>query len=86
MKLNYNSNVIIQLTFLLLWYCVTCILKYLFQFADPYSSMMPMTSRQMPQLPARYALPGVEAKLQNTELWTDFHKIGTEMIITKCGR
>ncbi|CAO1370195.1 unnamed protein product [Diamesa serratosioi] len=56
------------------------------RISDPYSSMMPMTSRQMPQMPARYALPGVEAKLQNTELWTDFHKIGTEMIITKCGR
>ncbi|CAO1299040.1 unnamed protein product [Diamesa tonsa] len=50
---------------------------------DPYPSMI---SRQMPQLPARYALPGVDAKLQNAELWTDFHKIGTEMIITKCGR
>lgn len=48
--------------------------------------MMPMTSRHMPQLQINSALPGVDAKLHNSDLWTDFHKIGTEMIITKCGR
>ncbi|KFB44489.1 t-box transcription factor tbx6 [Anopheles sinensis] len=37
-------------------------------------------------LPPRYSLPGVELKLQNKELWREFHKIGTEMIITKSGR
>ncbi|XP_062708865.1 T-box transcription factor TBX6 [Aedes albopictus] len=37
-------------------------------------------------LPPRYSLPGVEMKLQNKDLWREFHKIGTEMIITKCGR
>ncbi|KXJ83920.1 hypothetical protein RP20_CCG026356 [Aedes albopictus] len=36
-------------------------------------------------LPPRYSLPGVEMKLQNKDLWREFHKIGTEMIITKCG-
>ena len=62
-----------------------CCVFYLF-ITDPYSSMMPMTSRHLPQLQTNSALPGVEAKLHNSDLWTDFHKIGTEMIITKCGR
>lgn len=60
---------------------------FFFIITDPYSSMMPMTSRHMmPQLQTNTALTGVEAKLHNIDLWTDFHKIGTEMIITKCGR
>lgn len=31
-------------------------------------------------------LPGVEAILQNKEMWQEFHDTGTEMIITKSGR
>jgi len=40
-----------------------------------------------PPPPPQPTLPGdVEAKLENNELWQQFHSIGTEMIITKCGR
>ncbi|KAH8370349.1 hypothetical protein KR093_003125 [Drosophila rubida] len=39
-----------------------------------------------PPLPSQPALPGVSAKLENNELWQQFHHIGTEMIITKSGR
>ncbi|XP_065093630.1 T-box transcription factor TBX6-like isoform X2 [Ochlerotatus camptorhynchus] len=55
---------------------------------DPFPSMLPVPVPQMHSmvLPPRYSLPGVEMKLQNKDLWRDFHKIGTEMIITKCGR
>ncbi|KAH8319436.1 hypothetical protein KR067_008743 [Drosophila pandora] len=56
---------------------------------DPFPAMLPfgLPSHQ-PQimLPSRPALPGVEAKLENNDLWQQFHKIGTEMIITKSGR
>jgi len=47
-----------------------------------------MPHHQQPQmmLPSRPTLPGVEAKLENNDLWQQFHKIGTEMIITKSGR
>ena len=51
---------------------------------DPYPSMLPVPPPRA--LPARYSLPGVEVKLQNSDLWSEFHKIGTEMIITKSGR
>ena len=51
---------------------------------DPYSSIFP--TRQMPPIPPRFTLPGAEVKLQNADLWAEFHQIGTEMIITKCGR
>ena len=30
--------------------------------------------------------PNIKVNLENTELWSRFHKIGTEMIITKLGR
>ncbi|KAI8040910.1 T-box transcription factor TBX6 [Drosophila gunungcola] len=57
---------------------------------DPFPSMLPfnMPHHQQPQmmLPSRPTLPGVEAKLENNDLWQQFHKIGTEMIITKSGR
>lgn len=43
-------------------------------------------SRHFPPIPPRFTLPDAEVKLQNNELWTEFHQIGTEMIITKCGR
>ena len=30
--------------------------------------------------------PNIKVTLENMELWREFHKIGTEMIITKMGR
>ena len=30
--------------------------------------------------------PNIKVNLENEELWKQFHKIGTEMIITKMGR
>ncbi|XP_059216142.1 T-box-containing protein TBX6L [Stomoxys calcitrans] len=57
---------------------------------DPFAAaaaMMP--SMHLPPhmlMPSHPPLPGVEAKLENNELWQQFHKIGTEMIITKTGR
>ena len=30
--------------------------------------------------------PNIKVSLENMELWREFHKIGTEMIITKIGR
>ena len=30
--------------------------------------------------------PNIKVNLENEELWTQFHQIGTEMIITKLGR
>ena len=30
--------------------------------------------------------PNIKVILENSELWREFHKIGTEMIITKMGR
>ncbi|EDV96918.1 T-box transcription factor TBX6 [Drosophila grimshawi] len=56
---------------------------------DPFPAMLPMHMAQhQPQimLPSRPTLPGVDAKLENNELWQQFHHIGTEMIITKSGR
>ncbi|KAL9908875.1 uncharacterized protein ACN427_004335 isoform 1-T1 [Glossina fuscipes fuscipes] len=55
---------------------------------DPFAPFMPLhmipLHVAMPPLPK---LPGnVEVKLENNNLWQQFHKIGTEMIITKCGR
>lgn len=55
---------------------------------DPYPSMLPVPppqSRQPIHIPPRY-LTGIEIKLQNSDLWNEFHQIGTEMIITKSGR
>ncbi|KAH8390775.1 hypothetical protein KR215_005692 [Drosophila sulfurigaster] len=58
---------------------------------DPFPSMLPLHMAQhQPQtmmMPSpRPTLPGVEAKLENNDLWQQFHQIGTEMIITKSGR
>uniref|UniRef100_A0A1A9VYI3 T-box domain-containing protein n=1 Tax=Glossina austeni TaxID=7395 RepID=A0A1A9VYI3_GLOAU len=55
---------------------------------DPFAQFIPLhmipLHVAMPPLPK---LPGnVEVKLENNNLWQQFHKIGTEMIITKCGR
>lgn len=47
---------------------------------------VPPPSRQMHHIQPRYGLPGANAKLQNDDLWSQFHQIGTEMIITKSGR
>ncbi|XP_017461203.1 PREDICTED: T-box transcription factor TBX6-like, partial [Rhagoletis zephyria] len=52
---------------------------------DPFPAMMPFHLQHPIIVPQRPTLPGVEAKLENNELWQQFHKIGTEMIITKTG-
>lgn len=48
--------------------------------------MIPVPMPRHIMLPPRVTLPGVEANLQNNDLWNQFHQIGTEMIITKSGR
>ena len=60
---------------------------------DPFAGIMPSSlhlshhHHQHMLLPQHPSLPAaVEAKLENNDLWQQFHKIGTEMIITKCGR
>ncbi|KAM7358998.1 uncharacterized protein ACRADG_003763 [Cochliomyia hominivorax] len=56
---------------------------------DPFAAMMPSAMHMAPAqmlIPSHSPLPGVEAKLENNDLWQQFHKIGTEMIITKSGR
>lgn len=64
-----------------------CLLQKINEFysiPDPYASIFP--TRQLPSIPPRFQLPGADVKLQNKELWSEFHQIGTEMIITKSGR
>ncbi|EDW37808.1 GL15033 [Drosophila persimilis] len=56
---------------------------------DPLCGLLPAFAGHFvppPPPPQQPSLPGVEAKLENNELWQQFHNIGTEMIITKCGR
>ncbi|CAD7004866.1 unnamed protein product [Ceratitis capitata] len=53
---------------------------------DPFPPMLPFHMPHHIIVPPRPPLPGAEAKLENNELWRQFHKIGTEMIITKSGR
>ncbi|XP_050333371.1 T-box protein 2-like [Bactrocera neohumeralis] len=53
---------------------------------DPFPPMLPFHMPHHLIVPQRPALPGVKAKLENDELWKQFHRIGTEMIITKSGR
>ncbi|KAM8709974.1 hypothetical protein ACLKA7_016730 [Drosophila subpalustris] len=55
---------------------------------DPLCGLLPNFASHYapPPPPAQPSLPGVEAKLENNELWQQFHHIGTEMIITKSGR
>ncbi|XP_035789923.1 T-box-containing protein TBX6L-like [Anopheles albimanus] len=56
---------------------------------DPYPAMLPVPAPAARPLmmPPRYnTLPEVDVKLQNRDLWSQFAKIGTEMIITKSGR
>ncbi|XP_034482217.1 T-box transcription factor TBX6 [Drosophila innubila] len=55
---------------------------------DPLCGLLPNFASHFapPPPPAQPSLPGVEAKLENNELWQQFHHIGTEMIITKSGR
>lgn len=72
---NYDSN----------FNFIFRLFSFFLLFSDPYSSIFP-TRQQLPPIPPRFTLPGVDVKLLNKELWEDFHKIGTEMIITKCGR
>ncbi|KAH8259803.1 hypothetical protein KR026_011255 [Drosophila bipectinata] len=58
---------------------------------DPLCGLLPSYAGHFvappPPPPPQPTLPGdVEAKLENNELWQQFHSIGTEMIITKRGR
>ncbi|EDW19517.1 T-box transcription factor TBX6 [Drosophila mojavensis] len=54
---------------------------------DPLCGLLPnFGSHFVAPAVAQPSLPGVEAKLENNELWQQFHHIGTEMIITKSGR
>ncbi|XP_055912951.1 T-box transcription factor TBX6-like [Eupeodes corollae] len=53
---------------------------------DPFPPLLPIPIPRHIILPPRVSLPGVEATLQNDDLWKQFHQIGTEMIITKSGR
>lgn len=58
---------------------------------DPLCGLLPSYAGHFvappPPPPPQPTLPGdVEAKLENNELWQQFHSIGTEMIITKSGR
>ncbi|XP_055624595.1 T-box transcription factor TBX6-like [Toxorhynchites rutilus septentrionalis] len=54
---------------------------------DPYPTMLPVPAPRPLMLPPRFPLSSdVDIKLQNKELWSQFHRIGTEMIITKSGR
>ena len=39
-----------------------------------------------PSLPTELEEGGIRVKLLDSKLWEDFHKLGTEMIITKSGR
>lgn len=75
-----------QLIIHIRWWNFCRALKRIFlcPLPDPYSSIFP--TRQLPPIPPRFTLPGAEVKLQNADLWSEFHQIGTEMIITKCGR
>ncbi|GAB0096236.1 Transcription factor, T-box [Sergentomyia squamirostris] len=48
--------------------------------------MLPVPPPTRHFLPPAFTLTGIEAKLQNYELWNSFAPHGTEMIITKSGR
>ncbi|XP_011183778.1 T-box transcription factor TBX18 [Zeugodacus cucurbitae] len=53
---------------------------------DPFPPMLPIPIPRHVVMPPRISLPDAEVKLQNDQLWKQFHQIGTEMIITKSGR
>uniref|UniRef100_A0A0K8VQT6 T-box transcription factor TBX2-A n=1 Tax=Bactrocera latifrons TaxID=174628 RepID=A0A0K8VQT6_BACLA len=53
---------------------------------DPFPPMLPIPLPGHVIMPPRISLPDAEVKLQNDQLWKQFHQIGTEMIITKSGR
>ncbi|XP_064552349.1 T-box transcription factor TBX6 [Drosophila montana] len=54
---------------------------------DPLCGLLPnFGTHFVAAAPVQPSLPGVDAKLENNELWQQFHHIGTEMIITKSGR
>lgn len=58
-----------------------------FSYSDPFAGAFPSMIMPSPFLMHQHIpLPGVSAKLENKELWRQFHGIGTEMIITKTGR
>lgn len=76
----FRATIPILFTSTLLYKSLLIHVFLIYILTEPYPTMMPVAP------PQRYTLPGVEAKLQNSELWREFHKIGTEMIITKSGR
>ena len=39
-----------------------------------------------PDIPSSPSDPKPNVSLENDDLWKDFHKVGTEMVITKTGR
>ncbi len=58
---------------------------------DPSSAMMSLGGSSGPSTNNNGAAlsnpdPNVKVSLENEDLWTRFHQIGTEMIITKMGR
>ena len=53
-------------------------------FASPMDPSNP-TAQMTPGAPGEKD-PKIKVKLENEDLWTEFNKIGTEMIITKTGR
>lgn len=69
-------------------YALPSAITSLASLADPLCGLLPNfgTHFVAPPAPMQPSLPGVEAKLENNELWQQFHHIGTEMIITKSGR
>lgn len=47
---------------------------------------MPPPPPALRQLPSVQSDPKIKIALENQELWDEFHKLNTEMIITKLGR
>ena len=46
----------------------------------------PIAKENEAECPETIREGGVSVTLLDNKLWTDFHKLGTEMIITKAGR
>ncbi len=53
----------------------------------PHSVQSPSIQSMYPNMPKNQTTnPNIKVKLQDMSLWKQFSQIGTEMIITKCGR
>ena len=53
----------------------------------PGSRVLSSTSAVGNEASSRHSLTqGIQCRLENKELWSKFHELGTEMIITKSGR